>query len=123
MVADRHNADALRTVKQGLRCTDIQPWVRRRLLRAGILAAFRLSLKSTVFEECAGFVLSAYEDSKALLKESPPDGFHRQGDLYIFIIILFIVEGERCDPLTPGIEVRSSSRCWIVRTPFANLLV
>lgn len=115
----RQDAETLRIAKAGLRCSEIQPWIRRGLLRTSIIAAFHLSLKSTTFEECAAFILSAYEDSKALIKESTPDGFRRQDDLHTFILISFVVEGDKCDPLTPGIEVRSGFWCF---TPFADFL-
>ena len=70
-------------------------------------SAFALSLlgEADVEERCA-LLLSAYEDYKALVAEASPDSLRRQYDLQWHIILTFAVEGAKCNPLTPSIEVR-----------------
>ncbi|KAF7799341.1 hypothetical protein EIP86_010573 [Pleurotus ostreatoroseus] len=93
-----------REAKKGLECSDASPWIRRALLRLTTAAAWNLSLQTQDVRLSWHHALSAREDSKTVIKEGQPDGLQRQQDLYLFIFISFVVEGDKCNPLTPDIE-------------------
>ncbi len=109
------DAEALLLSKKGLACPDIIPWVRYALLAKASSSALNCALwEWREPEERCALLVSAYEDSKKYMTEAPPDGIQRQYVLSEHIIITFLVEGPKCSPYTPGIEVCNTSLCiWI----------
>ncbi|KDQ56093.1 hypothetical protein JAAARDRAFT_195313 [Jaapia argillacea MUCL 33604] len=93
---DSNWADKLRCSKKGLRCRILSPWLKRRFLRSACMAAMGLGMDETKIpdpDERAALFMSAYEDSKVLLVETPPDSMHLHEDVGQYILLRLLFDG------------------------------
>ncbi|GBE89126.1 hypothetical protein SCP_1501290 [Sparassis crispa] len=92
---------SLRSVKKGLKCKNITPFVRNYMLwravdHAGNLAvSFLMEAKAggKDYSEGVAFLMSALEDAKTFIAEAPPDSRNMQIILNWYIILTIALQG------------------------------
>ncbi|KAH6909543.1 hypothetical protein BKA70DRAFT_202802 [Coprinopsis sp. MPI-PUGE-AT-0042] len=93
----------LRAAKKGLKCKNTTPFVHWQLTQRAVEHAgdFGLQMIYTTpttgehkWEEGIAFLMSAYEDAKAFLKDAPPDNRYMKNVSYWYILLTILMEEE-----------------------------
>ncbi|KAF9530334.1 hypothetical protein CPB83DRAFT_788319 [Crepidotus variabilis] len=96
------HVDALRFAKKGLKCEQLPPFIRRRLLHMAVHLAGNtgfLMLQELTdsdagkekWEKGIAFFMSAYEDARVLLDEAPPDSKYLKDAGYWFVLLSIVI--------------------------------
>ncbi|KAJ7253706.1 hypothetical protein B0H12DRAFT_1116271 [Mycena haematopus] len=86
----------LRAAKQGMKCTNITPFVRFQMMQRAVEHAGEMGMQ--ILQEASGvddkkwiegiaFLTSAMEDAKTYISEAPPDNRHMKNVLYWYILL------------------------------------
>ena len=92
---DADLGSVLQLSRRGLKCPKIPDWLRFALLDRAAQKAFGLATTYAMQSQriCYAFLLCAFEDTRVLLKEAPPDDMQRARYLSIHVMSCMALEG------------------------------